>query len=197
MGNSSGALGRGQTLSGRPEKVDPLSLDVPDRHGLVPLCDWTSLLTGRHRYREVRWPSGALASVGVARGVARDALEEWGLTPLAGDVTECVSELVTNAHIHARRPKGSLQDDVVTLGLRLFPAQCLFVEVGDADPIAPHFPRTAVELNQWEQRGRGLLIVQFLADFLWWNRSPLGGKFVLARFDLARYFETREEDSRV
>lgn len=91
-----------------------------------------------------------LASVGRARGFCRDRLAAWGADGLVEVVTLLVSELVTNAVVHARTP----------CEVELCRREVLRVEVIDHDPRPPvrqdHDPASA--------SGRGLLLVAELSD---------------------------------
>lgn len=115
-------------------------------------------------------------SVPMARDFGRKTLERWGLTDRAEDMLLCVSELATNALLHGV-PVGRgfllhmwlLEDHVVRLEMH---------DSGDGRPVAS--PTTPVE----EARGRGLLLVDALADS--WGvgeRDP--GKVVWCEFKCA------------
>ncbi|NJQ03487.1 ATP-binding protein [Streptomyces zingiberis] len=145
------------------------------------------------RCRRITLDAGAPSSVGTARRAVADALREWGLSPLAEDVTLCVSELVSNAVEHTA-PRGRTGRGAVAVALRAWPTW-LFLEVSDEDPRPPS-PATGVALahdlsaelpdSPLADRGRGLFIVTCLADATWWARRAEGGKSVFCRFDLAR-----------
>jgi serine phosphatase RsbU (regulator of sigma subunit)/GAF domain-containing protein/anti-sigma regulatory factor (Ser/Thr protein kinase) len=107
------------------------------------------------------------ASVGQARRAARAALRAWG-TPedLEGDALVVVSELVTNAVLHARSD--------ITLRLSLQGSR-LRVEVGDGDPHLPELRPYGPEAGT----GRGLALVAAAADR--WGAEPAAvGKVVWA-----------------
>jgi serine phosphatase RsbU (regulator of sigma subunit)/GAF domain-containing protein/anti-sigma regulatory factor (Ser/Thr protein kinase) len=107
------------------------------------------------------------ASVGQARRAARAALRAWG-TPedLEGDALVVVSELVTNAVLHAR------SDITLRLSLR---GSHLRVEVGDADPSLPELRPYGPEAGT----GRGLALVAAATDR--WGAEPAAeGKVVWA-----------------
>jgi anti-sigma regulatory factor (Ser/Thr protein kinase) len=110
---------------------------------------------------------GTAESVGVARAYARDTLSDWGLTALEDTVTLLVSEMVTNSLLHTPGPaRLSLRRD----GNRLRITVC------DDHPEAP---RPAPSLDAHALHGRGLLLVDALADA--WGAERLGeGKRVWA-----------------
>lgn len=95
--------------------------------------------------------------IGAVRRRAAAVLEEWGTAPaVAEDVLLVVSELVTNAIVHARAP--------VTLRLSLAQADDrpgIRVEVTDRGPARAHGP------DEWvaDEHGRGDLIIEALAAY--------------------------------
>lgn len=154
----------------------------------VTAWSWRDALSAPHRYRSAMWPPGSLAAVGAARRFAADALAEWQRGELTDAVTVCVSELVTNALVHAAKPHGG-----VRLGLRRFPGCCLVVEVWDGDPTVPCPPPPVPDpaasplwdepdIDAFALGGRGLLIVRQESDCFWWS-AGLTGKTACARFD--------------
>ncbi|WP_460065517.1 SpoIIE family protein phosphatase [Streptomyces sp. YKOK-I1] len=122
--------------------------------------------------------AGSPHAPGLARDVVRAAFTEWGDLPerLAEDVTLVVSELVTNAVVHAGTDVEllcRLEDD---------PEQghAVVVEVGDHHPSrAPrdHPPESPHETPEY---GRGLRLVAALAD-AWGVTYRRGAKTVWAR----------------
>jgi anti-sigma regulatory factor (Ser/Thr protein kinase) len=160
----------------------------------LPEYDWHTAVQQRHEYRCWVWVDGESWDVAAARSVAVEALSDWRLGPMADDVALCVSELVTNALVHAQPAVPSLSNQVC-LGLRYFPTSCVFVEVGDCDPRPPLLPPVGYDpLNVLALLGgRGLLIVRELADMVWWQREEGGGKFVFARLNTRRYFGRQGE----
>ncbi|MGW0737907.1 ATP-binding protein [Streptomyces sp. NPDC002851] len=130
-----------------------------------------------------------------ARDLARSALLDWELPHLVEDVRLAVSELVGNAVHHAvpddclARPGVPRRIDVT---LRKWP-KWLFLGVADEDSIPPTLPAGEVFSPELvgglaeavlPDHGRGLLLVQQLADALWWAPQEAGGKTVFCRFDL-------------
>ncbi|MEU4850048.1 ATP-binding protein [Streptomyces gilvosporeus] len=134
-------------------------------------------------------------TVQVARKMVCAALHDWGLCALVDDAELCVSELVGNVVHHA------IPDDCVAVPgaprridvtLRRWP-KWLFLGVADEDsspptfPLAENFsPELVGDLPEavLTDSGRGLLIVQRLADGLWWSLEEVAGKTVFCRFDL-------------
>lgn len=105
-----------------------------------------------------------------ARTFVDDRLRSWGLEELSDTLRLIVSELVTNALIHA----GSDVD----VRLRAFDDRVrLEVRDSDSNPPVPSPLVLSEEGNGQAEHGRGLLIVDALSDL--WNSSPNGrGKTV-------------------
>ncbi|MCF6521976.1 SpoIIE family protein phosphatase [Streptomyces sp. JJ36] len=80
-----------------------------------------------------------------ARAAVRDALREWGLTPLADTTELLVSELVTNSLRYAHGP----------IGVRMVRGSSLLVEV--SDPL-PEPPRARIATEE-DEGGRGIQLV--------------------------------------
>ncbi|MFC1416657.1 ATP-binding protein [Streptacidiphilus cavernicola] len=157
--------------------------------------DWCTESQERQSYRGWVWPGGQLSAPASARQVVKETLKDWHLGRLTGDVLLCVSELVTNAVKHAKISTDPLVPYQVVVGLRYFPTCSLFVEVGDCDPGPPVAPTPsgdgASELVR--AHGHGLVIVRELADFVWWKRRGIGGKYVYAHFNTPRYLTPEGE----
>ncbi|MDH2391921.1 ATP-binding protein [Streptomyces sp. HNM0663] len=147
------------------------------------------------KYRAMTLFAESSDTAHAARNMAREALQDWGLPQLVDDVRLVVSELVDNVVHHSvpdsvrARPGGSRRVDV---SLRKWP-KWLFVGVADEDsspPVSPtgeiFMPHLVGDLPEavLPDSGRGLLIVQRLADALWWAPEEGGGKTVFCRFDL-------------
>ncbi|PYC72149.1 protein phosphatase [Streptomyces tateyamensis] len=96
---------------------------------------------------------------GRARRLAGHALRRWGLEALAENTELMVSELVTNAVRHAKKP----------VTLRLVRTSVLRCEVGDDSPSLPRRRRARPD----DERGRGLELVAKCADG--WGSTRLGG----------------------
>ncbi|MFE2595629.1 ATP-binding protein [Streptomyces sp. NPDC059396] len=93
--------------------------------------------------------------VGLARMELRKALADWGLSELEDSAVLIVSELVSNASLHARvTPEQVIETHYFRSsgGLR--------IEVHDGSPVWPQ-PRTP---DPEALDGRGLLLVDALAD---------------------------------
>ncbi|MFI5683110.1 ATP-binding protein [Streptomyces sp. NPDC051636] len=112
------------------------------------------------------------SSVKTARDWARDHLSSLGWTDSAPDTVDAVlltiSELVTNAHVHAH----STAHLVLT-----WDSRCLHVTVHDASPRLP----AARPPDTERTGGRGMLLVEALAD-TWQARPCPDGKIVHACF---------------
>lgn len=93
-------------------------------------------------------------AVAEARRFATDTAARWGITQRAGDIRLCVSELGTNAIVHAAAPKSGF-----TLRILAW-TQRLRVEVEDQGGGLP-VQRTA---RFEDTSGRGLLLVDVLSD---------------------------------
>jgi GAF domain-containing protein/anti-sigma regulatory factor (Ser/Thr protein kinase) len=111
-----------------------------------------------------------LHGVKAAHTFVDDRLRSWGLAAISDDLQLIVSEIVTNALIHA----GSDVD----VRLRAF-ADHVRLETRDSDsnPPVPSPLAVSEEENGRAEHGRGLVIVEALAGA--WNSSPNGqGKTV-------------------
>jgi anti-sigma regulatory factor (Ser/Thr protein kinase) len=130
-------------------------------------------------------PSGRIGAAEVALGLAMTAqapklartfsaavLEEHERAQLADTTALLVSELVTNALLHARTP--------LRLELRLGD-QSVRVDVVDESSLPPAKQRPDPEAES----GRGLLLVDKLSDRWGWNQTPTG-KRVWFELDLGQ-----------
>src|SRR5580704_3570543 len=107
-----------------------------------------------------------LPSHPAAAGTARRLVRELASTAMADTVELLVSELVTNAVLHA--PLGNV------LELRISASDdCVRVEVRDS---SPHLPRMLLPAD-WGLHGRGLFLVDDLAD-RWGSEQTATGKTV-------------------
>lgn len=102
-----------------------------------------------------------------ARRFVVSALDMWGLEDLETDTSLIVSELVTNALLHA--------DSAVRVTLK-WSSQLLRVEVWDGSVDRVPDPRLPAELDE---HGRGLLLVSALSR-AWGIEPTLDGKIVWA-----------------
>ncbi|MFE3112555.1 SpoIIE family protein phosphatase [Kitasatospora indigofera] len=106
---------------------------------------------------------------GHARRFTRDTLRRWGLSVVSDYAELLVSELVTNALLHADAPRR----------LRLFRDRVLTVEVADAGGQTPRLR----EFGEQDEGGRGMYLVGELAH-RWGSRLTKDGKVVWAELEL-------------
>ncbi|MFJ6070527.1 ATP-binding protein [Streptomyces sp. NPDC093065] len=111
-----------------------------------------------------------------ARVFTRDTLREWSLEHRGDDAVLVVTELVSNAVTHAV-PSAAAGAPEVGLGLVLGPAR-LTLTVSDPGDDGPVFnPSDGSALRE---HGRGLCIVDALAEEWGWTPRPPAGKTVWA-----------------
>jgi anti-sigma regulatory factor (Ser/Thr protein kinase) len=109
-----------------------------------------------------------------ARRILRHMLREWQLEEMSDPAQLLVSELVTNAVQASARQHGHDQDSLPMIGLTLqLTDTALTAEVWDTSPALP----VLQEADLTGERGRGLMLVDFLADS-WGHRVAGGGKVV-------------------
>ncbi|WP_406475744.1 ATP-binding protein [Streptomyces sp. NBC_01615] len=135
------------------------------------------------------------STVCAARNMVGGCLQDWGLGHMVDDARLVVSELVGNVVHHAvpddclTRPGAARRIDVL---VKAWPGW-LFIGVADEDSTPPDLPvreflspELAGDFSEAlvPDRGRGLLIIQRLADAVWWSPKESGGKTVWCRFDL-------------
>lgn len=111
--------------------------------------------------------------VAVARAFVRATLAEWDMTNFTEDALVVVSELATNAVLHARTP--------FRITVRVEDIATVWIEVADDNPRPP--VRAADELSATS--GRGLHAVVALAQE-WGIRSEDDGKVVWAKLGASR-----------
>ncbi|MFE1786841.1 ATP-binding protein [Streptomyces sp. NPDC059525] len=126
------------------------------------------------RQRRLLVLDGARGQVAKGRDFTRRALRDrgWDGTESSEDALLVVSELLTNANLHA----GGCLQLVLTLG------EVLRIEVVDASP-AP--PRPSPSPRRGVPGGHGLYIVDRLSD-RWGHETQAQGKVVWAEFDGSR-----------
>lgn len=108
------------------------------------------------------------ASVGAARRFLVEMLEAWDLQGLEYDASVVLSELVTNAVLHAR----------TEVGVRLTcEGSVLRLEVSDGSPKLPVTKR----LNPTAATGKGLVLIEALSTE-WGVRPEPDGKTIWASF---------------
>ncbi|MEU6599704.1 SpoIIE family protein phosphatase [Streptomyces flaveolus] len=134
-----------------------------------PSDDVTLLLArtrSLHPHDTASWELPADASsAGAARSLAVRQLARWGLEKLTETTELLVSELVTNAVLHAGGP----------IRLNMIRHQALVCEVTDGSTGAPRLRHA----HPYDENGRGLFLVARLAS-RWGSRHTPGGKLVWA-----------------
>lgn len=129
---------------------------------------------GEGSMKAVGWAQSFPISGGVKAGRqwARQHLKKLAWTQEApetvDDILLTVSELITNAHVHAH------SGAQVTL---TWDSRCLHVSVHDAEGGEPEPPPPDADRTS----GRGLMLIDALADS-WETRQQVGGKTVTACF---------------
>ncbi len=119
------------------------------------------------------------AEVGRVRRMVAAHLDDWGLKDQDQITPLLVSELVTNALLHGHPPLELVARDILT-GVR--------VEVHDNNPEGTPCKR---EDGTAMQSGRGLQLVDYLANRWGWSESARGGgKCVWFEIDLVWFPST-------
>lgn len=171
------------------------SMHVVDAPVSVAPCDPAQDASQGH-FRALTLCADSPDCARAARDLTRTLLTDWGLADVVDDARLVVSELVGNVVHHAipdRPPNWPGGKRRLSLLLKAWPGW-LFIGVADEDTVQPDLPmgepispdlagdlREAVLMDS----GRGLLIVQRLADAVWWTPGECGfGKTVWCRFDL-------------
>lgn len=104
-----------------------------------------------------------------ARDFTRRTLGRWALGDRSDDAVLVVTELATNALLHAAPQARAGQTGVwLKLTLRRAHVVCAVTDQSDSPPMCP---RTDGAL---EVHGRGLHIVEALSEHWGWTRSPAG-----------------------
>lgn len=140
--------------------------------------------------RPGRWPSTVLSdslefgplngSVSSARLHARAILGEWGYAELRDSCETVVAELVANA-VEAHQREGL--DAPVRLILLAALRTVLIVvrDASNAPPVPGSGPASGpVGVDDFAERGRGLLLVEAFSSSWGWKFAPGGGKAVRA-----------------
>jgi anti-sigma regulatory factor (Ser/Thr protein kinase) len=128
--------------------------------------------SSRGRPRHVRL-AALPSAVPWARRILGHMLREWQLESMSDPALLLVSELVTNA-VKASASQPGKNESLPMIGLTLqYTDAGLLAEVWDASPALPELQ----EADLTGQRGRGLVLVDFLADS-WGHRAADGGKVV-------------------
>lgn len=117
-----------------------------------------------------------------ARAFTRETLRCWSLDHRSDDATLVITELAANAVAHAvlRPAAGGAAE--VWLGLSLDPAH-LLVTVSDPADEPPAY--TPADVTALREHGRGLYIVDALAQEWGWTSRPPAGKSVWAKLSTA------------
>lgn len=102
-----------------------------------------------------------LSSVAQARRFLRESLAAWGAAGYDVAAPQVVSELATNAALHAR--------SAYTVHLRLEP-EVLLVEVTDSSPVRPQVRHYGIDATT----GRGIALVEALSNAWGVEASPTG-----------------------
>jgi anti-sigma regulatory factor (Ser/Thr protein kinase) len=113
----------------------------------------------------------------LARAFTRDTLRCWSLDHRSDDAVLVLTELAANAVAHAI-PRSDAGETEVWLGLLLDPGHVVLT-VSDPGAGAPEF--TDSDTADLLEHGRGLCIVDALADEWGWTLRPPAGKTVWAR----------------
>jgi anti-sigma regulatory factor (Ser/Thr protein kinase) len=155
-------------------QVAVLAVD-PDVSATDVLQEPFSPVTPRH-VRLTALPSAAPW----ARRVLRHVLREWHLQDLEDSALLLVSELVTSAVTTSARRARHDRDTLAMISLTVhITANGLLMEVWDDSPGLPALQ----EADLTGDRGRGLLLVDFLSDE--WGHYPAdGGKVVWCKVRL-------------
>jgi anti-sigma regulatory factor (Ser/Thr protein kinase) len=143
--------------------------------GLSDVCELHSdVLVGapaETRDARVTLPPAA-DSVSASRRFVAESLERWGYAILGNDVVLTVSELASNAVLHARTPFAvsvSERDGMIRVGIE------------DTNAELPRPERPATDISN----GRGLMLVEALAQR--WGTEPRDrGKLVWAEFAVTK-----------
>ncbi|WP_420081689.1 SpoIIE family protein phosphatase [Streptomyces sp. JL4002] len=119
-----------------------------------------------------RLDPGDTQAPGLARHLIRAAVAAWGARERADEIELAADELMTNALVHT--------DGGGNVSLRLTAQGRIRIEVEDTSSALPRVR----EAGDWAVSGRGLMLVQQLADS--WGVEPRGGgKSVWCEFALA------------
>ncbi|WP_424889743.1 ATP-binding protein [Streptomyces sp. XH2] len=175
--------------------MDPTRLSRSARALPVLDSNETRSVALAQRFRALTLFAESPDAAKAARDMARTTFQDWGLHSRADDARSVVSELIANVVQHTTpdeclaKPGAPRRVDVAFRGW----PKWTFIEVTDEDSSPPLLPMGEVfspalvgDLPEavLPDSGRGLLMVQNLADALWWAPGEQGGKTVVCRFDL-------------
>ncbi|MDH6622437.1 anti-sigma regulatory factor (Ser/Thr protein kinase) [Streptomyces sp. LBL] len=113
----------------------------------------------------------------LARAFTRATLGHWSLDHRSDDAALVITELAANAVVHAL-PGASATEAEIWLGILWGPAHVLLT-VSDSGDHPPEF--TAADHSGLPENGRGLFIVDALAEEWGWTPKSPAGKTVWAR----------------
>ncbi|WP_106398928.1 ATP-binding protein [Actinocorallia populi] len=122
-------------------------------------------------------------SVPFVRRTVAKCLSAWGLDDLVLPCTQVVTELAANSVAAADAERTSKPHERATGTFTVHLSRTsthLLIEVGDASSALPK-PRTATEQDE---NGRGLVLIEALADRWGWYPNDLEGKVVYAAWNL-------------
>ena len=117
-----------------------------------------------------------------ARAFTRETLSCWSLDHRSDDATLVITELAANAVAHAVSRPAAGGAAEVWLALSLNPAH-LLVTVSDPADEPPAY--TPADVTALREHGRGLYIVDALAEEWGWTARPPAGKSVWAKLSTA------------
>ncbi|WP_234358528.1 ATP-binding protein [Streptomyces sp. NRRL B-24085] len=117
-----------------------------------------------------------------ARAFTRETLSCWSLGHRSDDATLVITELAANAVAHAVLPPAAQGAAEVWLGLSFDPAHLLVTVSDPGDEPPAYAPGDVTALRE---NGRGLHIVDALADEWGWTARPPAGKTVWAKLSTA------------
>jgi anti-sigma regulatory factor (Ser/Thr protein kinase) len=130
-----------------------------------------------------------LAALPTAASIGRHytavQLRMWNLDALAEDCSLVTSELIANAVAATRGCRSPHSVPTIVLRLRFTPAR-LFCEIRD-DSLDPPLPADPVELCDYSETGRGLMLVAGCSDdwgYYYYSTFSRTGKIVWAAFDV-------------
>lgn len=132
--------------------------------------------------------SAALRLAGAERGCAgardfvRRTLHEWDLEACVPDALTVVTELLANAVLHAAPPTAAEPAPEIWLRLSLRRPGHLVCAVYDPSDSPPVYQHTSDPLDE---HGRGLRIIDVLAEHWGWTRKSPRGKAVWAMLPLS------------
>ncbi|EGX61489.1 regulator [Streptomyces zinciresistens K42] len=132
--------------------------------------------------------SAALRLVGAEQGCAgardfvRRTLREWELEECGPDALTIVTELLANAVLHAAPSTAAEPDPEIWLRLSLRRPSHLVCAVYDPSESPPVYQHTS---DPFDEHGRGLRIIEALAEHWGWTRRAPRGKTVWAMLPVA------------